>query len=142
MQEEILDDIEEASQKICEESEHFINNGEIILTYSRSRAVAAFLTHANQEMEGTGIDVICCETFPSLAGQSFAVELAEKGLRTSLIHDAASFTVMSRCNKVVIGCHAVLANGGVLVPSGGSNLVMAAAQFRVPVIVLSGLYKV
>ena len=58
MQEEILDDIEEASQKICEESEHFINNGEIILTYSRSRAVAAFLTHANQEMEGTGIDVI------------------------------------------------------------------------------------
>lgn len=55
-------------------------------------------------MEGTGIDVICCETFPSLAGQSFAVELAEKGLRTSLIHDAASFTVMSRCNKVVIGC--------------------------------------
>ena len=142
MQEEIMEDIEEASQKICEECKRFVNNGEIILTYSRSRAVADFLTHANKEVhEGTGIDVICCETFPLLTGQAFAKELASRGIRTSLIHDAASFTVMSRCNKVIIGCHAVLANGGVLVPSGGSNIVRVAAQFKVPVIILSGMYK-
>ena len=83
-----------------------------------------------------------CETFPSLLGQQFALDLAHSNIKTTLIHDAAAFTVMPRCNKVVIGCHAVLANGGILVPSGGFNLVMAAAQFKVPVIVVTGMYKV
>ena len=80
-------------------------------------------------------------SYPSLVGQQFALELSKKGISTLLIHDAAAFTVMSRCNKVVIGCHAVLANGGVLVPSGGYNIVLAALHSKVPVIVLTGMYK-
>ena len=116
---------------------------EVVLTYSQSHAVSAFLQNANRDNSHTrNISVIVCETFPSLLGQQFALELAQQNIKTTLIHDAAAFTVMPRCNKVVIGCHAVLANGGVLVPSGGSNLVMAASQFKVPVIVVTGMYKV
>lgn len=116
---------------------------EIVLTYSQSHAVGAFLRKANSaDGSSRNINVMVCETFPSLLGQQFALDLAHSNIKTTLIHDAAAFTVMPRCNKVVIGCHAVLANGGILVPSGGYNLVMAASQFKVPVIVVTGMYKV
>lgn len=120
-----------------------LDGSEIVLTYSQSHAVGAFLRKANSaDGSSRNINVMVCETFPSLMGQQFALDLAHSGIKTTLIHDAASFTVMPRCNKVVIGCHAVLANGGILVPSGGYNLVMAASQFKVPVIVVTGMYKV
>lgn len=120
-----------------------IDGSEIVLTYSQSHAVGAFLREANSaDGASRNINVMVCETFPSLLGQQFALDLAHSNIQTTLIHDAAAFTVMPRCNKVVIGCHAVLANGGILVPSGGFNLVMAASQFKVPVIVVTGMYKV
>lgn len=145
MEYELKNDIKMASNLILENSSNYINDGDVILTYSHSYVVRDFILSAcatKRNTSSTGMDVICCETFPDLSGQKFAKELAEKGIRTSLIHDAASFSVMSLCTKVVIGCHAVLANGGVLVTSGGSNLVMVASQFKVPVIVLTGVYKV
>ena len=120
-----------------------IDGSEIVLTYSQSHAVGAFLREANSENGASrNLNVMVCETFPSLLGQQFALDLAHSNIQTTLIHDAAAFTVMPRCNKVVIGCHAVLANGGILVPSGGFNIVMAASQFKVPVIVVTGMYKV
>ena len=123
-----------------EYAKKYINDGDIVLTYSNSYAVSHFLQEANGE--NNRIRVICCETFPVLSGQQFILDLAKKGIDSYLIHDAAAYSMMSLCSKVVIGCHAILANGGILVPSGGSNIVMAAKQFKVPVIVLSGLYKV
>ena len=141
-QEEIAYDITDGSKSLRDYGKKYINYGEVVLTYSQSHAVSAFLQNANRDNFHTrNISVIVCETFPSLLGQQFALELAQQNIKTTLIHDAAAFTVMPRCNKVVIGCHAVLANGGVLVPSGGSNLVMAASQFKVPVIVVTGMYK-
>ena len=141
---ELKNDIKMASNLILESSSNYINDGDVILTYSHSYVVRDFIISActKRNATSTGMEVICCETFPDLSGQKFAKDLAEKGIRTSLIHDAASFSVMSLCTKVIIGCHAVLANGGVLVASGGSNLVMVASQFKVPVIVLTGVYKV
>ena len=104
-----------------------IDGSEIVLTYSQSHAVGAFLREANSaDGASRNINVMVCETFPSLLGQQFALDLAHSNIQTTLIHDAAAFTVMPRCNKVVIGCHAVLANGGILVP----------------VIVVTGMYKV
>lgn len=140
---EIADDIQNASDSIKAYATRYINDGDIVLTYSKSYAVSHFLQEANSSNGSNNrIRVICCETFPVLSGQEFVLELANKGIKSYLIHDAAAYSVMSLCSKVVIGCHAILANGGVLVPSGGSNIVMAAKQFKVPVIVLSGMYKV
>ena len=135
-----MDDIQNASDSIKEYACRYINDGDVVLTYSKSYAVSHFLQEANGL--NNRIRVICCETFPVLSGQEFVLELANKGINSYLIHDAAAYSIMSLCSKVVIGCHAILANGGVLVPSGGSNIVMAAKQFKVPVIVLSGMYKV
>lgn len=58
-----------------------------------------------------------------------------------MINDSAIYAVMSRVNKVILGTHTVLANGG-LVAISGSHMIAAAANFHhIPVVVLTGLYK-
>ena len=47
-----------------------------------------------------------------LQGQEFAVSLAKAGVETTVINDSAVFAIMSRVNKVIIGTHTVMANGG------------------------------
>lgn len=41
-----------------------------------------------------------------------AKKLANANIETTLITDSAVFAIMSRVNKVIIGTHTVLANGG------------------------------
>jgi len=58
-----------------------------------------------------------------------------------LIPDSAITAMMARVNKVIIGTHAVMANGG-LVAQIGTRLIAQSAQDRsVPVLVCCGLYK-
>lgn len=45
-------------------------------------------------------------------GQELAVSLAKSNIETTVITDSAVFAMMSRVNKVIIGTHTVLANGG------------------------------
>lgn len=58
-----------------------------------------------------------------------------------LVSDSAIYAVMSRVNKVILGTHAVLANGGLIAVSGSNNLASAARYHHVPVAVCTGLYK-
>jgi len=49
--------------------------------------------------------------------------------------------MMSRVNKVIIGTHTVLANGGLKAVAGSHLVALAAKYYNVPVIVLAPLYK-
>ena len=51
------------------------------------------------------------------------------------------FAVMARVNKVLLGAHAVLANGGLIAQSGSNVVALAARQNAVPVVCISGMYK-
>ena len=81
------------------------------------------------------------ETTPSFLGHDTARELAEAGISVTLISDASVFALMSRVNKVIIGVHSVMANGGVIGYSGAAGICMAAHAHSVPVLVISGIYK-
>ena len=48
---------------------------------------------------------------------------------------------MQRANKVIIGAHAIMKNGGSLCLAGGLLLAMAAKSFSVPFIIISAMYK-
>ena len=50
--------------------------------------------------------------FYHVQGQELATNLAKAGIETTVITDSAVFAVMSRVNKVIIGTHTVMANGG------------------------------
>ena len=55
--------------------------------------------------------------------------------------DSAVFAMMSRVNKVVIGTHAVMINGGLVAPTGAHMITLCAEAHSVPVLVLTGMYK-
>lgn len=52
--------------------------------------------------------VIVCEGAPHFGGHQMAKSLAEAGIDTTVIHDAATFAIMARVNKVLLPAHAVL----------------------------------
>jgi translation initiation factor eIF-2B subunit beta len=69
-----------------------------------------------------------------------AKSLADSGIDTCVIHDSAIFCMMARVNKVILPAHAVLANGGLIAPSGCNMVVLGASQNSVPVVCLTGMY--
>jgi len=113
-------------------------NSEIILTLGISRTVTEFFKAAARKRK---FQVIVAETAPSYDGHKLALELAKAGIDTTVITDAAIFAMMARVNKVIIGTHAVLANGG-LIARSGTHLVASAAKYHAtPVVVVTGLFK-
>lgn len=98
----------------------------------------AFLKEAAQFRQFT---VIVAESSPDNVGHQQAVELAKAGISTTVIPDSAVFAMMSHVNKVIVGTHAVMANGGLLAFAGAYNIALAAKHHSVPVVVLCGLHK-
>lgn len=67
--------------------------------------------------------------------------LQHKNLSITIIPHSAVFAIMSRINKVLLATHAVLANGGLVASTGAYNIAQAARSHKIPVVVLSGVYK-
>lgn len=58
------------------------------------------------------INNILCTCIDYYQGQALAMSLARANIETTVINDSAVFAIMSRVNKVIIGTHTVMANGG------------------------------
>lgn len=136
----LLDEVKDSEFEIAKQSVQHIYAREVILTYGCSETVCAFLKDA---AEFRRFEVIVCESAPIFDGHRQAVSLssAPKPIETTLISDAAMFAMMPSVNKVIIGCHAVMANGGLIVRSGGLAIALAARHHAVPFVVLTGLHK-
>lgn len=72
-----------------------------------------------------------------MQGHSLATSLAKSSIETAVIPDTAVFALMSRINKVIIGTHTVLANGGLRASSGVHTIALAAKHYSVPVSLLT-----
>lgn len=70
-----------------------------------------------------------------------AASLAADGISTVLVPDSAIYALMSRVNKVVLGAHAILANGGIFAVAGSLIAASAARAHATPVVVCSGQFK-
>lgn len=135
---EIIEELETVSDTLAQQSLEHIHSNEIIMTYGRSKAVEKFLLAAAKKRQ---FQVIVAEAFPSLNGHQMCKNLAAAGIETLLISDAAIFALMARVNKVIIGCHAVTANGGLIAPTGSQLIASAAKHHSTPICVVAGLYK-
>ncbi len=85
--------------------------------------------------------VIVAECAPSFHGQRLAVSLAEAKIPTTVITDSAVFAMMSRVNKVIIGTHAIVADGGLKAVTGSHTVALAAKHYSVPLVVCAPMYK-
>lgn len=104
----------------------------------KSSTVFNFLKEAGKKRK---FHVIVCETAPFFVGHEMVSMLAAEGIESTLITDSAVFAIMSRVNKVILGAHAVTANGGLVAITGTLPVVVAAKYHSTPVVVCTGLYK-
>ncbi|GBF88924.1 translation initiation factor eIF-2B subunit beta [Raphidocelis subcapitata] len=135
---ELIDELDGIEAQIAHQAVEHIHANEVILTYGMSDTVLLFLKEASKKRE---FQVVVAEAAPRYDGHRMARALAAAGVQTTLIADSAVFAMMARVNKVLVGAHAVLANGGVIAPSGSHVVAAAARRHSVPLVVLVGLHK-
>lgn len=70
-----------------------------------------------------------------------SANLGRSNIQTTIISDSAVFAMMARVNKVIIGTHTVMADGGLRAGTGSHALALAAKHCSVPVMVLAPMYK-
>jgi translation initiation factor eIF-2B subunit beta len=135
---ELIDELGSLYRHIADQAIEHVHANEIIMTFGKSRTVEDFLKTAARKRR---FEVYVAESAPSNAGQEMAASLSAAGIETTLITDSAIFAIMARVNKVIVGTHAVMANGGLIAQTGIHILAQAAKLHSVPFVVCTGLYK-
>lgn len=152
---DLIEELEVVDSQIAESALDHIHSNEIILTHTSSQTVQKFLSTAARKRKFT---VIHAEAYPNDHDSTHATivngvkthdpeaderwkPLTAMGITVILIPDTAVFALMSRINKVILAPHTVLANGSLLAAAGAATIAAAARAHHVPVVVLSGVYK-
>lgn len=135
---ELIDELETVESNIASQSLEYIHNNEVIMTIGKSNTVAQFLINAARKRQ---FQVIVAEAAPNYGGHQMVKTLAAAGIETLLIPDSSVYALMARVNKVIIGCHAVTANGGLIAMAGSEMVAAAARHYSIPVCVVAGMYK-
>jgi len=135
---EFVSELETCEDNIATQALEYIHSKEIIMTFGKSPVVERFLKNAARKRQFT---VIIAECAPELHGHDLAKSLAESNIETIVIPDSAVFAIMSRVNKVIIGTHAVMADGSLKAVCGAHSVAVAAQHHSVPLIVCVGLYQ-
>lgn len=136
---ELIEELESVGNHIAAQSIDYIHANEVILTVGKSKTVEHFLKAAARKRT---FQVIVVESSPSCTGHEMAANLTAAGIETLLVSDASVFAMMSRVNKVIIGCHAVTANGGIIARNGTRIVSACAKHYSTPVCVVTGMYKI
>ena len=124
---ELLSELETSGENIAHQSLEHIYSDEVIMTCGRSKTVEAFLKYAAKKKRRFQVVIAECAPFYNviidsksnslsndlhLKGHELAASLSNDKINTTIIPDSAIFALMSRVNKVIIGTHSVMANGG------------------------------
>ncbi|KAJ9073383.1 GCD complex subunit gcd7 [Entomophthora muscae] len=135
---EMIDELVNIYSNIAGHALEQINSSEIIMTSGKSRTVIEFLKAAARERQ---FQVIVVDSSSKEETLDLAKSLVAVGITTTIVPHAAIFAIMSKVNKVILGTHAVMANGGLIAVSGTQSIAAAAHYHSTPVVVLTGLYK-
>ncbi|KAF2018186.1 translation initiation factor eIF-2B subunit beta [Aaosphaeria arxii CBS 175.79] len=153
---ELQDELEQSDDLIAANALDHIHSNEIILTHTASTSVQKFLLAAARKRKFT---VVHAETFPHDHTATHGILLTGKkrenstvdeadwkpliaaGIEVYVIPDSHVYAIMSRVNKVILATHTVLANGGLVAAAGAHMIAKAAKNHQVPVVVVSGVYK-
>src|SRR5688500_7419430 len=115
-----------------------VQNGDVVVTYSRSSTVLAALKRAKEE--GKTFDVVTSESRPNLEGRTIARELSEAQVPVRFVVDALLGTVVEGADRVMVGADAITPR--TFVNKVGTRLLVMAAKARgVPVHVVADSRK-
>ncbi|GAB1297228.1 Translation initiation factor eIF-2B subunit delta [Apodemus speciosus] len=128
-----------AAQAISRFASKKISDGDVILVYGCSSLVSRILQEA--WVEGRRFRVVVVDSRPRLEGRHMLHSLVRAGIPTSYLLIPAASYVLPEVSKVLLGAHALLANGSVMSRVGTAQLALVARAHNVPVLVCCETYK-
>ncbi|XP_076441517.1 translation initiation factor eIF2B subunit beta-like [Babylonia areolata] len=135
---ELLTEIDGCVENIASQALEHIHADETIMTFGHSKTVEAFLKNAARKRK---FHVIVSEGEPFFQGHHLAKNLADLDINVTIIPDTHVYAMMRKVNKVIIGTHSIMAEGGCKVPCGIYNVAQAAKDHKVPLFVCTATYK-
>ncbi|KAL0248859.1 hypothetical protein GEMRC1_004093 [Eukaryota sp. GEM-RC1] len=135
---ELETEVTESYIYIQKQAQQHIHSNETILVIGHSTTVFEFLSSSQNFI----CKVYVLERAPDYSGHRMANRLTAKGISVTVVKDSAVAAIMPRINKVIIGTHSVLADGGLLTPSGTGLVARIAASFSIPVVCVCASYKI
>ncbi|KAF3923341.1 hypothetical protein ABW21_db0203959 [Orbilia brochopaga] len=78
----------------------------------------------------------------TMSTAEFRTTLTSMGVEVMLLPDSLVPAVMSRVNKVIMGCRVVFRNGACITSAGAKTIARCAKEHATPVVIVSGVYKV
>ena len=135
---ELCEELDNLTVPICDQSPEYIHADECIFTFGHSPLVESFLKAAARKRR---FSLIVAEGGPTLEGHRLASSLSKiANISTTLVPDSSVYAIMSRVNKVIVSPLAVLADGGMIAPSGCEMVAIAAKDFSVPIVCLASTF--
>lgn len=117
-----------------------ISNGDVILTYGCSSLIKRTLVEACKESE-LRFRVIVVDSRPDHEGQEMLKSLTMLGINCTYILINAITFVMPEVTKVLLGAHALLANGYVMSRVGTAQIALVSKYYNVPVLACCETHK-
>lgn len=125
-----INNVKCALKSLAEEGVALIENGQIILTYSSSRAVAAILKLA--AVEEKSFEVIVPESRPMCEGRMLAQDLGSASISCTVIVDGAASVFMKEAHLVLVGSDRV-SEESVINKVGTRGLALMAKESNIPI---------
>ncbi|MCK5652535.1 MAG: S-methyl-5-thioribose-1-phosphate isomerase [Gemmatimonadetes bacterium] len=136
---EFVEAFREARRKITEVGKKRIIGGSRVLTHCHSSAVSEILRTARED--GVNFELFITETRPRYQGRITAREMAEAGVKATMLVDSAVRTFLKRVDLVLVGSDAITSEGNVINKIGTSLIALAAQEARTPFYVATELFK-
>lgn len=128
-----------AKEAICISATAKIVDGDTILVFAYSSLVKDVLCKAYDQKKS--FQVVVVESRSKMEGNEMMRRLLKHGLRCCYVPASAASSMMKTVSKVIIGAHALLANGSVMSRVGSMKIVEIAESYGVPVLVCCETYK-
>lgn len=118
---------------------NYIEDGDVIVTFAKSQVVEKTLLEAKRR--GKNFRVIVVDGRPLEEGRNLLRALCEEGIECSYIHLYALDYMIQDATKVLLGAHAMMADGALYSRAGTAVVAAAAESTGVPVLVLCETIK-
>ncbi|MDZ7730759.1 MAG: translation initiation factor eIF-2B [Natrialbaceae archaeon] len=105
--EAVIDRVEAAKQRSATRAVELLADGDTLLTHDFSTTVVSAIEQAAEE--GMALDVLVTEARPRFIGRKMARTLADTdGVDVTLLTDAAAGTVLTDCDRVLLGMDCIV----------------------------------
>ncbi|NWQ84735.1 EI2BD factor, partial [Columbina picui] len=117
-----------AAEAISRSAFEKINDNDVILVYGCSSLVNRTLCDAHAK-QGRAFRVIVVDSRPRLEGRETLRRLVRKGIHCTYVMINAISYVLPEVSKVLLGAHALLANGSVMSRVGTSQIALVSKSY-------------